>query len=81
MELRTGVARARNLRISGRNFKCAIIVDLALGVLLRCAHCRFDGIGGRHSLREAAHPNSLPGFAAAGIVAEVKAVLSSRRFG
>ena len=75
VEPRTGIARAWNLRIIGRNFKCAIIVDLALGVLLRCAHSRFDGIGGGHSLGEASRPNSLPGFAAAGIVAEVKAAI------
>jgi hypothetical protein len=47
--------------------------DLALGVLLECAHLRFDGIGMRHSLGEAGHPNSLLGLAAARILAEVKA--------
>ena len=41
--------------------------------MLGCAHRWFDGIGGRHSLGEAARPNSLLGLAAAGIVAEVKA--------
>jgi len=75
VEPRTGVARARNVRIGGRNFKGAIIVDIALGSLLGCAHRRFDGIGGRHGLGEAGRPNSLPGLAAAKIVAEVKAAI------
>jgi len=47
--------------------------DLALGVLLECAHLRFDGIGMRHGLGEAGRPNSLPGLAAARILAEMKA--------
>ena len=78
MEHGTNVARAWHLScISRRNFKFAIIVDLTLGVLLRCAHLRLDGIGGRDSHGETTGPNSLAGFASAWMVAEFKAAIGA----
>ena len=78
MKLQTDVATTCSLHsISWRDFKGAIILDLALGVLLRCAHLRFDGIGRRHSLGEAARPNSFPACPAARVVAEGKAAIGA----
>jgi hypothetical protein len=78
MEPWTDVARAWHICCIGRRkFKAAIIVDLTLSVLLRCAHLWLDGIGGRDSLGETAGPNSLASFASTWMVAEVTRLLSA----